>query len=385
MPKPANLLSQRPRAKALRMLRQWIAEGTWQPGETVPAERDLAARLEVGVATVQRALHVLEDEGQITRHDGRIRTITRPAQAEQPLLQDSLLIIGELSRMTPGVKAYGWAGYVTAAAVRAATEVGLRMMLLPIPSFDSAHFGRLLASSPAGVIVPEIELPGVTGEAWARQAQAAKVRTVVFGNEPWCQSFDRVAPDHEAGAYELTRWLIARGRRHIRQHWVFPVERHEWTLARQRGYVRAMREAGLPVLEAIFSLEPRYAVSDQRMVHQGNSQAVAGAMAPFVLGQAMTDAIMVVTDGNIGAVAAGLRILGKTPNKDVDLVGYDNYWDQAACRQWEPTPPLATIDKNNIEIGDQLTRLLLERRDGKLPPEPQLRLVKPVFCLHSDT
>ena len=39
--------------------------------------------------------------------------------------------------------------------------------------------------------------------------------------------------------------------------------------------------------------------------------------------------------------------------------------------------PVATVDKRNHECGRQMIRLLLERIEGRLPPEPQCRVVEP--------
>jgi len=77
------------------------------------------------------------------------------------------------------------------------------------------------------------------------------------------------------------------------------------------------------------------------------------------------------------SVAAACRLLGKTPNRDIDLVGYDNYWIDVAERSQESTAPLATIDKGNVGIGHALVELLTSRLAGTLPPEPQHRLVEP--------
>lgn len=379
MEKADALRNQAPRAKALRALRQWIADGLWQPGETIPSERDIAARLNVGLATVQRAIKVLEDEGQIIKHQGRTRTVARLREDEKRLMSDSVLVIGEWADVQGGVEPFGWGGYVALGAIRAISEAGLHAMVMPPQTFEEARFDRLLASEPMGLIVPEIEPPNTIGQTWARRAREMNLQTVVFGDEQWCRDFDRVAPDHESGAYELTKWLIARGRRHIRQYWTLQVEQFAWARARQRGYIRAIEEAGLQPLDPIVSLDPNYAIDDPRVVFQARSQAAAGAMVPFVLGAGTTDAIMVVSDGSVGTVASGLRLLGKIPNVDIELVGYDAYWDQTEFREWEPAPPLATVDKNNLEAGRQLTTMLLERRAGKLPEERQLRLVGPIL------
>lgn len=368
-----------PRAKALRMLRQWIEEGVWQPGEALPAERDIAIRIGIGPATVQRALRVLEADGLIVKHEGRTRTVAQPRNDEKGLMHTSVLVVGagDWVDAPPDVQPFGWGGYVALGALRALSQAGLHAMVIPPQNLDRAALERLLASEPMGFVVPEIDIPNLDPSPWVNLAREMKVPSVVFGDEPWCEGFDRAVPDHETGAYDLARWLLARGRRHIRQYWTLTPGSCAWAIARQRGYERAMREAGLEPLEPVVSLDATYAVNEGAAAFLARSQAAAGALLPFALGSQKTDALMVVTDGSVASVVSALRMLGKTPNADIEIVGYDNYWDQTYQRALEPVGPLATIDKNNIEAGRLLTELLLARRAGTLPPEPQVRLVKP--------
>jgi GntR family transcriptional regulator len=48
-----------------------IAEGVWKPGETIPAEDELAARHGVAVGTVRKAIEGLVGEGLLERRQGR--------------------------------------------------------------------------------------------------------------------------------------------------------------------------------------------------------------------------------------------------------------------------------------------------------------------------
>lgn len=372
------LQNEAPRARVLRTMRQWIKQGVLPAGETLPSERDISVRLGVALATVQRALKVLEEEGLVVKHPGRTRTVAEPKESDKGLMKDSVFVIGIGYEDTPAdSQPLGWGGYVAAGSLRALSEAGLHTMVLVPEGAKIAGLDRLLASGPMGLIVPEIDIIGVDPCGWARLGAEAGVPTVVFGDESGCQMFDRVAPDHEAGGYELTKWILSRGRRQIRQYWTFATM-SAWGLARQRGYERAMREAGLEPLEAIVSLDAEYH-DEGTVAFKARSQAAAGAMLPFIHGEKSTDAIMVVTDGSVSPVIGALGLLGKKANVDVDIVGYDNYWEQVWERDLVPAGPLATVDKNNIEIGRQLVSLLLERRGGSLPVGPQLRLVKPTL------
>ena len=86
---------------------------------------------------------------------------------------------------------------------------------------------------------------------------------------------------------------------------------------------------------------------------------------------------MAPSDGLIFPLAAACRLCGRQVHEDVALVGYDNYWAESPERSFDPTVPLVTVDKQNRRMGEELVRLLVDRSQGKLPAEPQDRLVQP--------
>jgi DNA-binding FadR family transcriptional regulator len=57
--------------QTLSKLRQMIASGSLGAGGRIPPERTLANEMGVGRRSLRRALEILEQEGQITRHQGR--------------------------------------------------------------------------------------------------------------------------------------------------------------------------------------------------------------------------------------------------------------------------------------------------------------------------
>jgi DNA-binding LacI/PurR family transcriptional regulator len=375
-----GLQNEAPRARAVRALRGWIADGVLQAGEVLPAERELSIKLGVGLGTVQRAIRMMETEGLIVRRAGRTRMVAAASERNEGVLADSVVVIGDAVDMRPDQPVYGWGGYVGAGALHGLGEDKLHAMLVSPQHLDVESLTRLLAGHPRGLIVPEIDIPNLNIQHWLELASSANTPTVVFGDEPGSEPFDRVVPDHATGAYELTMWLIKLGRRAIRQYWSNPLQTR-WMQARREGYERAMREAGLEPLEPINRPRGAYSGLDFAAEFAAEAQACAGALIPYTIGGKPTDAIMVDTDGNVAMVASGLSMLNKVPNRDVVLVGYDEYWDQASTNQLNSTPPLASVNKNNFECGRALSMLLHERLDGKLPPEPQIRLIKPTLCV----
>jgi DNA-binding FadR family transcriptional regulator len=70
--------------QTLTKLRQLIASGGLAAGGRIPPERTLANEMGVGRRSLRRALEILEQEGQITRHQGRgtfVQDKTAPATA----------------------------------------------------------------------------------------------------------------------------------------------------------------------------------------------------------------------------------------------------------------------------------------------------------------
>ena len=88
---------------------------------------------------------------------------------------------------------------------------------------------------------------------------------------------------------------------------------------------------------------------------------------------------MALSDGLVPATIAACRSLSQVPNKDIIVTGYDHYWEETPERAFENEPPLFSVDKRNTIRGKELVRLLKDRVEGKLPPEPQRRLIAPLL------
>ena len=367
-----------PRSKALTAIREMIENGTLAPGAMLPPERSLAIRLDVSLSTLQRALLLLEAEGLVVRRGARTRLVAKAASKDEELLAGTVLVVAENNHPVNDPTVYGWAGYVASGSLSEILQLKLHAVVLNPDELADDRLDRLLASGVSGFILPELDRFETHFPGWAKHAVDAKVPVVVFGDEEPLRGFDRVAPDHETGAYALTQWLLSTGRK--APHLVAMSDQPPaWMQARRRGYEKAMREAGRDPFPSLLlpSLSSEETSEDKRL--QIKTQIMAGALLHLNHDNIPVDALLATTDGDLPAIAAAVKLLGKTPNADIALVGYDDYWDQAPDRSIDDTPPLATINKNNLDIGRELVRLLLDRRNGNLPPEPQLRLVAPTL------
>jgi len=372
--------SHAPRAQALRALRTAIRSGSWGPGDVLPSERDLADSLAINRGAVRWALAALEAEGLTQNNGPRTRMVThgasRLADGADPLMSN---VVAVISAPPPAMdeppdlpELRGWLSAVVRGCLHGLAREGLHPLLVN-PEHVCKHSSQGVASLPLGALLPEIKTEPIAGPL-ACTGWLARVPAVAYGGHPALAAVDRVVSDHEQGAYLLAQWLVRQGRRRLVEVW--PSEGGYWLEARHAGHVRALREAGLEPVEAArcpsFLRPPDSAETFER-----ESRAFAGSLVDRLVGDASADAFLVHSDGDVSRVAAACRLCGREPNRDVWLAGYDNY---AAALRSEPFTvalPLATVDKRNFAAGEAMVRLLAERIAGKLPSDPQVRVLAP--------
>ena len=354
-----------PQARVIRGVKQWVTEGRFSQGEPLPAERVLAEHFGVGRNTVRKALARLDDEGFFRRETLRSRIITDGPTTDVGWLARAVAV---LSPLDEGVKPkLGYMEAISYGAISAIRGSGLHAITLH-PQLSDAEVRRLAADRPLGLIVPEISHSGPETSALVAALAAAKVPLVVYGGQPELAAYDRVLSDHDAGSYELTKLMLARGRRRVVNAWSEPHDRY-WLVRRRAGYDRAMTEAGLaPSPIVTIPVLPR--LEDPGVDFADLVRRVAGYLIDTLTGPDAADAILCGTDRETFYVSAACRLFGKAPGRDVLVAGYDNYYD--ACRELalEPTPPVATVDKMNVDIGRCMVELLVDRVAGRLGSEP---------------
>ncbi len=368
-----------PRAQVVSHLRGWIEDGTLSQGQQLPSERTLAQQLGVSRETVRSALEVLFEEGLIRPNGARSRIVSVPVDQKQTtrgagkLLENSVAVLTRHVEARASRRSSGWYEYFAQGVTVAVRESGLHVLTLHPDRASEEEIEHLCEAAPRGVVV--VDTIGDSSAA-LREAQILQKRgvpVVVLGDAPHLEGFDRVASDHETGSYELTKWLLAQGRRRPLLLWQAPPG-VSWFAPRRAGYERAMREAGLEALPVI-EMEPIFA--DDLALWEKSARATAGYLVEHLVGATPADAVMVATDSAAFAAAAACRLCGRQPSRDVLIAGYDNYWRDCAERSFESAVPAVTVEKFNDQIGAQAVRLLLDRVSAHLPCEPQLRLVAP--------
>jgi len=377
-----NLHSRPPRARAVRCLRELIQGGQLGSGESLPSEHRLANQFQVSRTTVRAALRQLEGEGVIRSSVDGVRVVADSVRSgSSSVIVESVVVLSQPSHapVPVGKPQAGLESVIQMGVIDRLKEARVHTLCLYADQIDQDQVGRLVQDGPRGVVALRDAVQSKQGLEILNALRAARVPVVAYGDAPALMSNDTLVSDHEAGSYELTRWLIQRGHKRILCFWQMPNDvdgRPEWISNRGLGYLRAVTEAGLPPVNPLEarSLPNEPTTADEfRMA----TQLTAGQLMSHLLGDRPVDAIMCVSDTVVASVAAACRLCGREPNRDVAIVGYDGSWSDLPFQQWEPTPPLASVDKGNFAIGRGLANLLLERLGGQLPSEPQHRLIKP--------
>ena len=371
-----------PKVRSVRTLKQWIQQGQLLTGEQLPAENELARLLNVSRTTVRAAVKSIEQDGLLRYNEKRRRIVVGPVQPNGGLVSDTVAILTHLTdtpaASNPFQTQTGWERYIQIGLIDSLREARMHALTLQLDLLQSDLIQTLIAVPPRGLVVLR---PSLHPSASLELAVALRDKgvPVVFYGFTDLEKFDTVTSDSASGGYELTKWLIGTGRRRLLRVWPNSknTETPEWVRQRSAGYERAIAESGLQSLPALEFPDLWNPQIDTREHFEMRVHLLVGYLLNHLKGPNAVDALIALTDGDCYALAAACRILGKEPNRDIAIVGYDNYWQDSPDRRWESAHPLATVDKLNIKLGHELTALLLARLQGELPPEPQLRLIKP--------
>lgn len=365
-------------------LRGRIDAGDFRPGEALPSFRQVLAERGLTQATVDQAYRLLEQDGRIERRQGRGTFVVDVTSRKQPgaisigLRNTILVLSGAKEDADPVHRHSGWASSLSFACFDAIREQNRNLLCLDPGQLSADETQHMLASPPGGVIYPFYgHVVPVPIRGLLQTLKARGVPVVVYGDHPAMQDFDRVVSDHEQGAALLTQWLLERGCRRVVRLWDAPPDVW-WLQARNRGVERVLLEAGFAPGEPLHMPafpEPQGDPEKFRAAVRG----MAGHLIETLTGPQPADALMVTSDRIVFGVAAACRLFGKTPGRDVLLAGYDNYAEDCQERLIESVGPQVTMDKRNGEAGSEMVALLLARMEGRLPPEPQRRVLAPTL------
>lgn len=242
--------------------------------------------------------------------------------------------------------------------LREIAERAGRRLVLAVGTIDGARDeeGLLtLEQSRVDVIVAVgLQLPDAAVREFAARVPVVPVARRIEG-------LDCAESDNRAGARAAVEHLVALGHRDI----VFLANPpSEGYLDRRRGYVEAMRRAGL----------------DARMVEATYSRSETAVIARSVLaGPRRPDALFAHNDRAALGVLDAMAEHGLVPGVDVAVVGYD---DSAASRL--PGAGLSTVDIRGRELGRLAGELAIRRIDHP-DAAPEVHTVTPRLVVRAST
>jgi len=164
--------------------------------------------------------------------------------------------------------------------------------------------------------------------------------TIVYGTADEFPEFDTVYADHAAGTSMLVRWLAEQGCQKILRVWHGPTAEMDrpWFRKRNIGYDHAMTELGLEALKAAYI--PHF----ERVAPETSTPAIRPSARPrdiwwkYCGENGPVDAIVALSDGEAMLLTAALQVL----DRQIPVVGYDNYWSVNPYINKLATPPAAT-------------------------------------------
>ena len=349
--------------KYQQVKRSLIAEielGRWAPGGAIPSESQLLQRFSVSRPTLVRSLQDLVREGYLFRRQGKGTFV-----ADRTTRNGEAVAAGTRSIPVFAARHTAQAG--------SPGEVLLRLLRGAQAVLGPAHADLSLRYAADGVIDEETESfiektePGVALVIEPSFSPKLRVElqrngwTVWSVNEPWPDG-NAVYIDQERAGYLAARYLIEkRGCRHIAllngpvdQYWGFG--------ARLRGYLSALKEAGIK--------------PDRNLIREGwqviDTEAGRAMMRELLEGGVTLDGVVGASDGKaLGALAAAQE-RGRTVPDDLVIVGID---DILAARA---SPPLPSVALPFEDVGRRAAEEALRAaiaRDLTSPAEIQLKPV----------
>ena len=361
-------ITESPRSRARSAIRQLIEGSALQIGERLPAEESLSKQLAVSRTTIRKALDELEGNGLVRREPNRGCVVASQLTPASRLVGQSVVVVTDKAHVKVDQHVAGTFAEVRVGLFDTIVQQGRSMVMVPVDTLNDRLMQQLIAERPVGVLLLAWEHMTENMSSFGKACRDAGIPVVAYNSDdddPEVSPFDRVQLDHESGTHQLMNWLHARNRSRVLRLWTCPAD-EPFIVQRNAGYKRACQSLGMPELPLVYVNDLPDRQANSRQLFERRTRCMAGYLAEYLREPGIVDAIMVVTDCEVFNVAAACRLLGREPNRDVMIVGYDNAWSHADERQYESTLPAATVEKSNRRIGAALADLLEQRIDGTL-------------------
>jgi DNA-binding LacI/PurR family transcriptional regulator len=349
-----------PRLRTLRALQSWLEAGRWRVGDQLPPEPELARDVGVSRGTLRVALKRLETQGWLEATRGAGRVVIKTPPAATAALSGTVIFA-----RIPGPEVADHESLIEHGITQQFLQSRVHVLSVNILNCEPDDLSRLVDHQPLGVVTMHRVGETERGTGALHALADMGCRVVAMGDSPALQRFDRVVSDHEAGGYEVTRNLLARGVTRVARLTDADPAVYYWAAARRRGYERAMAEASLEPLPDIRIDERMPPGVASPAEFEKLTRRIAGCLVPHIHGVDRVGGFLLDTDLQAFYVAGAVRLFKLEPGRDVLIAGYDNYWNTSPLRRFETSPPCVTVDKREKQMGQAMVQMLLDRLRGE--------------------
>jgi DNA-binding LacI/PurR family transcriptional regulator len=351
------MLERRPLYEQVRrQVLDYITEHDLHPGDVIPTEAELAARYEVSVGTVRRALRQLVDQEILYRQPGRGTFLTEHSRQRA-------MRRGFLACIVPYIR-NAFASSVIAGAQFAAQRANYAPLLYNSygqPDLEEELLRQSLGSVAGIVLLPvaRTSLPPVLEELLHRRFP------LVFADRlPTLDTnyVNYVTSDNHGGAYAAVQHLIELGHRRIALALSTNAQLNSSLAQRTDGYRQALRDHSLAVEETlILGGLTTYRETAQPMPLEGREREANIERLQEFLQREHPSALFAVNDliaidAWRAAEGAGLSI-----PQDLSIVGFD---DADFLR--DVGLALTTVSQDAFGIGHEAVEVLTECIEGEV-------------------
>lgn len=349
-----NWLSTYPYHRIKEDIRKRIHIGEWQGSSRLPSSRNLAESYQSSVNTIEKAIKELCGEGLLTRDN---RRGTYLADGGLSSVSQSMSGSGLIAASVIGIDNPLW-GAALRGIEDALQPKGYQLM----SSSDNRSFDKL-ESFVASAIERQVEgiilspIHGGQDELRSRQLyerlSASGIPVIFLDRRVWDSDIPFVTSDNAAGAYSLTKLLLAKGHRRI----AF-VRNSDLSTFYERllGMRQAFIEAGVP-FEADYDLS----IPTRFENFESEIEAFVSRLA-YALGTMRYTAVFAANDQIAEAALAALERLGRRVPDDMSLVTYDAQGLNGKLRL-----DITGANQPFYEMGRSAALQLLHAAEGKQP------------------
>ena len=326
--------------------------------------KDIARDLGVSAVTVSKVLRNHPDIGEETRKRvlARVRELNyQPNLAARALVTGKTLSVG---LVVPDL-VHPFFGEMAKGISRGLQAAGYGLLIASSeedPSLEQREVEQILKRRVDALVVASTQSDAVQT---LRRVQESQVPLVLVDRQAPGLNVSFVGIDDRKAGWLATTHLIQQGCRHV-AHIEGPAV--STGIQRRDGYCEALKDAGLPVLEA-------YIVPRGSGDYEGDVQGYR-AMNRLLEVKPRPDGVFCYNDmtgaGALKAILdAGLRV-----PEDVAVIGCGNIRYSEFL-----SVPLSSIDQNCVAIGEKAAQLVLGLINSRAPVAPMTVLLDPTLVV----